>query len=344
MSSFLIHRFLHIVPTLLGVTFVAFSILYLIPGDPVQQLLGERGASKEAVQEMQALLGLDQPLWKQYILFLISIFKGDFGYSIITGESVAKEFFSYFPATFELSFMALLWALVLGIPLGVFAALKRNQFLDHMVISISLFGFSMSIFWWGLMLILVFSVMLGVTPVSGRIDVLYDLPSVTGLYLVDAWFAENKLKSFLNVLHHLLLPSLTLGTIPLAFIVRMTRASLLEVLSKDFIKTAKSKGLSFYQVFFHHGLLNALIPIITVVGFLISTLLTGAILTETVFSWPGIGQWLVQAVLSRDYPVIKGGVLLIAFIIISLNLIIDVIYTKVDPKMKTTFLKNEDMK
>ncbi len=341
MAFFLFRKFLYVLPTFFGVTIVAFSILYLIPGDPVQQLLGERGASPEAVQEMRSHLGLDKPLWQQYGLFLAALFQGDFGFSIITGESVVKEFFSYFPATVELSFFALLWAFFLGIPLGVFAALKKDTFVDHTVISLSLFGFSMSIFWWGIMLILIFSVTLGVTPVSGRIDVLYEIPFVTGLYLVDVWFAEEKIQAFLNVLHHLLLPSLTLGTIPLAFIVRMTRSSVLETVSKDFIRTAKGKGLSFYKVFFHHALVNALIPIITVVGFLMGTLLTGAILTETVFSWPGVGQWLVQAVLSRDYPVIKGGVLLISFIIIGINIAVDVIYIKADPRMKNAIFKSE---
>ena len=341
MRSFLIRRFLYTLPTLIGVTIVVFSILYFIPGDPVQQLLGERGASSDAIQEMRAHLGLDKPIWQQYGLFLISLFQGDFGHSIVTGESVLKEFFYYFPATLELSFFALLWAFLLGIPLGIFAALKRNTFLDHAIVSVSLFGFSMSIFWWGLMLILIFSVTLGITPVSGRIDVLYDIPFVTGLYLIDVWFSEEKIQSFLNVLHHLLLPSLTLGTIPLAFIVRMTRSSVLETLAKDFIRTAKGKGLSFYKVFFHHALANALIPIITVIGFLTGTLLTGAILTETVFSWPGIGQWLIQAVLARDYPVIRGGILLIAFIIIGINIAVDVIYTKADPRMRKVIFKEE---
>ncbi len=340
MSSFLFRRFLYALTTLFGVTIVAFSVFYFTPGDPVQQLLGERGSSLESIHEMRSHLGLDKPLWKQYGLFLVSLLQGDFGHSIITGESVVKEFFTYFPATIELSFFALLWAFFLGIPLGVFAALKRNTFLDRSIISLSLFGFSIPIFWWGLMLILIFSVTLGITPVSGRIDVLYDIPFVTGLYVIDAWFSEEKIQTFLSVFNHLLLPSLTLGMIPFTFIIRMTRSSVLETLSKDFVRTAKGKGLSFYQVFFHHAFVNALIPIITVVGFSIGTLLTGAILTETIFSWPGIGQWLVQAVLSRDYPVIRGGVLHIAFFIIGVNIAVDVIYTKVDSRMKKNIFKN----
>ena len=344
MKAFLIRKLLYILPTLFTVTVVTFSLLYVTPGDPVQLLLGERGASVEAVQEMRSLLGLDKSIGKQYLLFLKSIFQGDFGHSIVTSESVSKEFFSYFPATFELTFFALLWAFILGIPLGVFAAFKKNTLLDHSIIGLSLFGFSMSIFWWGIILILIFSVGLGITPVSGRVSVLYDIPFVTGLYLIDSWFSEDGKQAFLSALNHLLLPSLVLGTIPLAFIVRMTRSSVLETLSKDFIRTAKSKGLSFYQVFFHHAFVNALVPIITVIGFLVGTLLTGAILTETVFSWPGVGQWLVQAVLSRDYPVIKGGVLLISFIIIGINMMIDIIYTQIDPKIRDLLLKKEVIK
>lgn len=341
MFRFLVKKFFYSLPTLFGVTLVAFSIIYFIPGDPVQHLLGERGVSGQVAQELRIQLGLDKPIWKQYGIFIKNLFQGDFGSSILTGESVTREFFAYFPATVELSLCALLWAILFGLPLGVFAALRRNTFWDHTIMSVSLFGFSMSIFWWGLILILIFSVSLSLTPVSGRIDVMYEIPSVTGFYLIDSWFSEEKLKAFLSALHHLLLPSLTLGTIPFAFIVRITRSSLLEVLNQDFIRTAKGKGLDFYSVFFKHAFFNALIPIITVIGFLVGTLLTGAILTETVFSWPGIGQWLVHGVLSRDYPVIKGGVLLISFLIIAINISVDVLYTRVDPRIKNImFSKN----
>ena len=260
----------------------------------------------------------------------------------MTAESVTKEFFSYFPATVELSFCALLWALLLGIPLGLFSALNRNRFFDKFVIGFSLFGFSMSIFWWALMLTLIFSVTsvtLGWTPVSGRLSALYDINSLTSFYLIDTWFSEEPFKVFFNALKHLILPSLTLGTIPLAFIVRMTQSSVLDVLEKDFIRTAWAKGLSFYRVFFRHAFFNALIPIITIIGFLVGALLTGAVLTETIFAWPGIGQWFVQGLMARDYPVITGGSLLMAFIIVGINICMDIAYAKVNPQIRSNLFK-----
>lgn len=341
MIYFMGRRLLQALPTLIGVTLVSFFALRAIPGDPVQQLLGERGADKEIANALRESLGLDQPLYKQYLLFLKSLGKGDLGHSIVTAEPVTKEFFAYFPATIELSFFALLWAVLLGIPLGIFSALKRNRFSDQFIISISLFGFSMSIFWWALMLILIFSVTLGWTPVSGRLSAIYDIHSVTGFYLIDAWFSEKPFSVFLNALKHLILPSLALGTIPLAFIVRMTRSSVIDVLEKDFIRTAHAKGLGFYKVFFRHAFFNALIPIITIIGFLISALLTGAVLTESIFAWPGIGQWFVQGLFARDYPVITGGSLLMAFIIIGINIFVDLAYAKVDPQVRGSLFKGD---
>ena len=344
MLLFILKRLTRALPTIIGVTLVSFFVLRLIPGDPIQQLLGERGADKEVADELRRSLGLDKPILEQYLLFLKSLSQGELGHSIVTAESVTKEFFSYFPATVELSFCALLWALLLGIPLGIFAALNRNRFSDKLIIGFSLFGFSMSIFWWALMLILIFSVTLGWTPVSGRLSALYDINSITGFYFIDAWFSEEPFKVFLNALKHLILPSLALGTIPLAFIVRMTRSSVLDVLEKDFIRTARAKGLSFYKVFFRHAFFNALIPIITIVGFLVGSLLTGAVLTETIFGWPGIGQWFVQGLMARDYPVITGGSLLMAFIIVGINICVDIAYTQVDPQIRSNLFKDNLLK
>lgn len=341
MASFLFKRFVQAVPALIGVTLISFFVLRLIPGDPIQQLLGERGGSPELVQEMRAALGLDKPLWVQYFLFLKSLFQGDLGTSLITGQPVLREFLTYFPATVELSFFALTGALLLGIPLGIASALKRNTVLDYTIMGGSFLGFSMSVFWWGLMLILVFSVTLGWTPVAGRIGALYDINQVTGFYLIDVWFSESGLKAFGSALSHLLLPGFTLGAIPLAFIVRMTRSGFLEVLKRDYIRTAWGKGLGSGRVFFLHAFFNTLLPLVTVVGFLTGALLTGAVLTETVFSWPGIGHWFVKGVLSRDYPVITGGVLLMAFVIVGINILVDVIYIKIDPSVRDLLLKNE---
>lgn len=302
-------------------------------------MLGERGGSTKEAQKMRESLGLDKPLLTQYGLFLKSLLQGNLGKSIITGQPVAKEFAAHFPATLELSFMAILWSVLLGIPLGVFAALKQKSFWDPLITSLSLVGFSMSVFWWGLMLIVIFSVGLDWFPVSGRVGALYDINTITGFYLLDSLFSEEGLKAFLNVLKHLILPSLTLGVIPLAYIVRVTRTSVLRVLKQPYIQTAHSKGLRPYRVFFRHVLANALIPIITVIGFLAGTLLTGAVLTESVFSWPGIGRWFVNAVLARDYPVITGGVFLMALIIIGINFFTDVLYFLVDPRLKKSIAK-----
>ena len=339
MKRFVFQKLLKSIPSLLGVSLFSFFCLRLLPGDPVQQLLGERGSDPEVAQQLKESLGLDQSLPTQYFLFLKEILNGNLGSSIVTGEPVLKEFLSYFPATLELSFFALLWSLLVGIPLGIASALKVNQFLDRLTLSFSLFGFSMSIFWWALMLILIFSVGLEWTPVSGRLNPIYEINPFTGLYVIDAWLSDEPLKVFLNSLKHLILPSLTLGTIPLAFIVRMTRSSVLEVLEKDFVRTAKAKGLGFFSVIFKHVFFNALIPILTTVGFLAASLLTGAVLTETIFGWPGVGQWFVTALFARDYPVITGGSLLMAFIIIGINISVDILYTKVNPQIRSQWLK-----
>ena len=339
MSLFVFQRILKSLPSLLGVSLFSFFCLRLLPGDPVQQLLGERGSDPEIAQQLKESLGLDYSLPVQYFLFLKGLFTGNLGSSIVTGEPVLKEFLSYFPATLELSFFALLWSVLLGIPLGILSALKKEQFFDRFTLSVSLFGFSMSIFWWALMLILIFSVVLGWTPVSGRLNPIYEINNLTGLYVIDAWLSEEPFKVFIDSLKHLILPSLTLGTIPLAFIVRMTRSSVLEVLEKDFVRTAKAKGLGFFNVFFKHVFFNSLIPILTTIGFLVAALLTGAVLTETIFGWPGVGQWFVTALFARDYPVITGGSLLMAFIIIGINISVDILYIKINPQIGSQWLK-----
>ena len=341
MIGFLKKRLPRALLVLLGVSLLSFFSLRLVPGDPVKNLLGERGADPEAIGELKSSLGLDKPLYTQYFLFLKNLSRGNLGKSIVTGEPVLKEFFSYFPATVELAFLAMLFSLLLGIPLGLFAAINKGSFFDKFVIGFSLFGFSMSIFWWALVLILIFSVWLGITPVSGRLSALYDIPSVTGFYLIDSFFGEEKLSTFLNSLKHLILPSLTLATIPLAFIVRITRASLLDILKKEFMKTARAKGLGFYSIFFRHALRNALTPLITITGVLVASLLTGAVLTESIFAWPGIGNWFVKALLSRDYPVINGGVFLMAILVFLINLLADFLLLLVDPKIKEEVLKDE---
>ena len=330
----ILRRLVVSVPTLIGVSIIAFSLIRLVPGDPVMLLLGERGASPEVYQEMQKNLGLDRPLIDQYLSFVGNALQGNLGLSIYSKRPVWEEFKDRFPATVELGMFGMLWAVLVGIPIGLMAAVKRNRPLDYLVMGGALVGYSMPIFWWGLILIMVFSVSLGWTPVSGRISVLFDVDPVTGFLLVDTWFSSEAWAAFKNSLAHLILPSIVLGTIPLAAVARMTRSSLLEVLCEDYIRTAKAKGLGTYGVLVIHALRNALIPIITVIGLMVGSVLTGAILTETIFSWPGIGKWLVNSVTARDYPVIQGGVLLISVIIIAVNLVVDVLYQKVNPMMR----------
>jgi dipeptide transport system permease protein len=245
-----------------------------------------------------------------------------------------------FPATVELGVCALLFAIIIGIPLGIIAAVKRNTFFDYFLMGGSLTGYSMPIFWWALMLIIVFSVMLGITPVSGRLSVMYDVDSITGFLLLDTLISPELIREegfapFFSALHHLLLPSITMGTIPLAVIARMTRSSLLEVLGEPYINAAKARGVSNMSLILKHALRNALIPIVTVIGLLFGSIVTGAILTETIYSWPGIGKWLVASIFAHDYPTIQGAILLIASLVITINFIVDFLYGIINPQMRS---------
>ena len=335
MFSFIAKRLGLVVPTFLGITLLVFSLIRLLPGDPVEALSGERGMTTERYERLIKEFGLDRPLPVQYADYLWKAVHGDLGFSTITHEPVFKEFITLFPATIELSLCAMLLALVIGIPAGIFAAVKRNTVWDYSVMSASLTGFSMPIFWWGLLLILTFSVTLGWTPVSGRIAIQFDIPPVTGFMLIDALLSSDK-GAFKSALSHLILPSIALGTIPLAVIARMTRSSMLEVLREDYVRTARAKGASTFRIVGIHALRNALIPVVTTIGLQVGTLLAGAILTETIFSWPGIGKWLVEAIHRRDYPAVQGGILLSATVIIGVNLIVDVLYGVINPRIRHT--------
>ncbi len=333
MFQFFIRRLGMVIPTFIGVSLLTFSLIHLIPGDPVTVMGGERGFSEEQRQEIEALLGLDKPLWQQYIRYVGNVVQGDLGTSFITREPVMDEFLTLFPATIELSFFAALFAFCVGLPLGIIAAVKRGSFFDHTVMTISLAGYSMPIFWWGLLLILFMSIQLDITPVAGRLDVLYWVDEVTGFMIIDAWLSGEE-GAVGSALAHLFLPSIVLGTIPMAVIARMTRSSMLEVLGEDYIRTARAKGLSKFRVVMKHGLRNALIPVVTVIGLQVGTLLSGAILTETIFAWPGIGKWLIEAIGRRDYPVVQGGLLIIATIIIIVNLLVDLTYGIINPRVR----------
>jgi dipeptide transport system permease protein len=331
--TFVLRRAALIIPTFIGVTLLAFALIHLIPGDPVENLSGERGMDPERRARLLHEFGLDKPLPQQYAEYVGQVLRGDLGTSLTTHEPVLTEFLTLFPATIELALFAMLFSVCLGLPAGIVAALKRNSVADYAVMGVSLTGYSMPIFWWALLLILFFSVHLGWTPVSGRISVQYDVAAVSGFMLVDTLRAGDW-GAFRSALSHLVLPSIALGTIPLAVIARMTRSSMLEVLREDYVRTARAKGLPYWEVVLVHALRNALIPVITVIGLQIGLLLSGAILTETIFSWPGVGNWLIHGVQSRDYPVVQGGILLIATIVISVNLIVDLLYGVVNPRIR----------
>jgi len=333
MLRFVLRRVALIVPTFIGVTLLAFALIHLIPGDPVENVSGERGMDPARRARLLHEFGLDRPLPVQYASYVAQVLHGDLGSSLTTHDSVAGEFKTLFPATIELALFALLFALVVGLPAGVLAAVKRNTVADYAVIGVSLTGYSMPIFWWALLLILFFSVQLGWTPVSGRIAVQYDIPAVTGFMLIDTLRAGDP-GAFRSALSHLILPTIVLGTIPLAVIARMTRSAMLEVLREDYVRAARAKGLPRWRVIVVHALRNALIPVVTVVGLQVGLLLSGAILTETIFSWPGVGNWLIHGVQSRDYPVVQGGILLIAAIVIAVNLVVDMLYGVVNPRIR----------
>ncbi|MDV7213857.1 ABC transporter permease subunit [Azotobacter beijerinckii] len=333
MLSFLARRLGLLIPTFLGVTLLTFALIRLIPGDPVEVMMGERRLDPQMHAEAMHRLGLDRPLHEQYLSYLGQLAQGDLGQSLRTRESVWSEFASLFPATVELALAALLLAGVLGLLAGTLAALKRGTLLDHGTMGLALTGYSMPIFWWALILIMFFSVQLGWTPVSGRLDLLYDVEPVTGFMLIDTLLGDEQ-GAFLDALRHLILPAIVLGTIPLAVIARMTRSAMLEVLREDYLRAARARGLSPARLVFVHALRNALVPVLTVFGLQIGSLLSGAVLTETLFSWPGIGKWLIEAIGARDYPVVQNGILLIAALVVLVNLVVDLLYGLANPRIR----------
>jgi len=333
--SFLLNRLAVLAPVFFGVTLLSFGFIRILPGDPVLALSGERSMTPEQHASLLAKLGLDKPLWEQYLNYIGDILQGDFGTSVLTNRPVLDEFLELFPATVELATCAMIFAIVIGLPAGIFAAVKRRTFFDQGIMGISLVGYSMPIFWWGLLLIILFSSILGLTPVSGRLSFMFDVEPVTGFLLIDTLLSDEK-GSFASALHHLVLPSIVLGTIPLAIIARQTRSAMLEVLSEDYVRTARAKGLAPIRVYGLHALRNAMITVVTVIGLQVGVLLAGAILTETIFSWPGIGKWIIFSVFSRDYFAVQGGLVLIALCIMSVNLLVDLTYGLINPRILHT--------
>lgn len=336
MFRYLFRKLWLIIPTFIGITLLTFIFIHLIPGDPILILAGERGITPERYEALRIEYGYNQPIIVQYWHYLTSVLKGDLGTSLNTHRPVWEEFLPRFKATLELGICAMFFATIVGIPTGILAAIKRGSIFDHVSVGAALTGYSMPIFWWGMMLIMFVSVQLDLTPVSGRIsDMVFldDSQPLTGFMLIDTLFFGEE-GDFKDAVHHMILPAIVLGTIPLAVIVRMTRSSLLEVLSEPYILTARAKGLSRARVILIHALRNALVPVVTVIGLQIGTLLAGAILTETIFSWPGVGRWIIEALQRRDYPVVQSGVLLIATLIILVNLLVDLLYGLINPRIR----------
>lgn len=333
MLAFIARRFGLLIPTFFGVTLLTFALIRLIPGDPVEVMMGERRVDPQMHAEAMHRLGLDKPLYQQYFNYIGNLAQGNLGESLRSRVGVWDEFLTLFPATLELSVAAMLFATVFGVLAGIIAALRRGSTVDHGVMGVALTGYSMPIFWWGLLLIMLFSVQLGWTPVSGRLDLLYDIPPRTGFMLIDTLLSDEP-GAFVDALKHLILPAIVVGTIPLAVIARMTRSAMLEVLREDYVRTARAKGLSPKRVVFVHALRNALIPVLTVLGLQVGSLLSGAVLTETIFSWPGIGKWLIEAIGARDYPVVQNGILLIATLVILVNFVVDILYGLVNPRIR----------
>ncbi|SLN23766.1 Dipeptide transport system permease protein DppB [Roseivivax jejudonensis] len=333
MLRFVLSRLLTFVPTFIGVTIVSFAFIRLLPGDPITLLAGERGIGEERYNELAAQFGFDQPMWRQYLDYLFGIFQGDLGTSFVTKRPVLDEFLALFPATLELSICAILLAVLLGIPAGVIAAVNRGKFFDQALMTTALVGYSMPIFWWALLLIIVFSSGLGWTPVSGRMSLMYFIEGPTGFMLIDSLLSGQE-GAFRSALAHLILPTIVLATIPLAVIARQTRSAMLEVLGEDYVRTARAKGLAPLRVNGLHALRNAMIPVVTVIGLSVGTLLAGAILTETIFSWPGIGKWMVDSIFRRDYQAVQGGLLIIAVIVMIVNLTVDILYGAINPKIR----------
>lgn len=332
MTKYILKRLLMLIPVLLGVSILVFAVMHVFTSDPTSIILGQH-ATQQQVAELRNQLGLNDPLYVQYWHFLKNAVRGDLGQSLITKTSVTKEILSRFPATIELALAAIIIASVFGILIGVISAVKQNTLADYIGMIVALIGVSMPIFWLGLILIVVFAVNLRLLPVSGRIQLGLEPVHITGFYILDSLLSGN-MAALKSTLSHLILPSIALGSYSTAIIARMTRSTMLEIVRQDYIRTARAKGLLEKIVISKHALKNAMIPITTVIGLQLGSLLGGAVLTETVFSWPGVGSYTVDAIMKSDYPVVQGAVILMAVVFVVVNLIVDIIYAYIDPRIK----------
>lgn len=332
MLTYTVKRIFSLIPVLLGLSLVVFFMIRAIPGDPAQLILGQL-ATKEAVEALTKQLGLDQPWFVQYFHYVGNLLTGDLGESLRTKAPISQEMVPYLMATIELSFCAMLVAVVIGVNAGIVSAWFQNSWFDYAAMVFALIGVSMPIFWLGLMEQWVFAINLDWLPTSGREEVRNPVTAITNIYIIDT-IIQGRTDQLVEVIKHLVLPSLALATIPMAIIARITRSTMLEVMRSDFIRTARAKGLKMFWVVYKHSLKNAIIPVLTIIGLQTGLLLGGAILTETIFSWPGIGRYIYEAIGYRDYPVVQSGVLVIAFIFVMINLIIDLLYAAIDPRIK----------
>jgi peptide/nickel transport system permease protein len=334
MLRFVIRRLLLLVPILLGLSILVFLWIRALPGGPAESLLGER-ATPEAIEQIERTYGLDRPIWEQYLKYLQSLAQGELGTSISSRRPVTEEIGRRFPATVELALAAMIFATVFGVPLGFIAAKRYGSAVDHGSLVASLIGISIPIFFLAIVLKYVFAVQLGLLPTIGRQDVLIDADHPTGFYVLDGIITLNP-ESTWDAIAHLILPAIALGSIPLAIIARITRSSVLDVQSEDYVRTARAKGIAPRLVDQRHIFRNAMLPVVTIIGLQTGLLLSGAILTETVFAIPGMGSWLAEAIGDRDYPVLQGGILFVAVIFVVVNLLVDISYAFLDPRIRVS--------
>lgn len=332
MLRYTIRRLIALIPVLIGVSVIVFLFLHLIPGDPASAMLGDH-ATPDAIAKLRTAYGLDQPLPQQYALYVGHLLQGDLGRSIRTSQPVQVEMAQRLPATIELTIVAMLFAVIIGLPAGIVSAWRRGSAIDYASVVFALTGVSMPIFWLGLMLAWLFGVQLKLLPFSARLDTGAHYTPMTNLIVLDA-LLQRDWGILGQALRHLVLPALALSTVPMAIVARMTRGAMIEVLHQDFVRTARAKGLRDIVVVGGHALRNALLPVVTIIGLQVGTLLSGAILTETIFSWPGIGRWVYESIGLRDYPVVQGMTLVIAVIFVFTNLLVDLSYAWLDPRVR----------
>jgi peptide/nickel transport system permease protein len=332
--SYFLRRLLGLIPVLFGISILVFAFVRAIPGDPAIVILGER-ASPEALIRIRTNMGLDRPIQEQYLKYMGNLLQGDLGTSIFSQIAISDDIKRRFPATLELSIAAMLFALLVGVPLGIMAAVRRNSAVDNAAMAIALIGVSMPVFWLGMIMKFIFSVQSKIFPPSARIDdvLSFSFVPITNMLVLDGILRLNPAIAW-DAMLHLVMPAIALGTIPMAIIARMTRSSMVEVLSQDYVRTARAKGLVQRSVIWKHALRNAMLPVITVVGLSFGGLLSGAVLTESIFAWSGIGSWIYEGISQRDYPVIQSGVLLVSFVFVMVNLMVDMSYAFFDPRIQ----------